>query len=339
MIGTRRTLIQKISIPDGAGKGKKARRVGKKARLQAYLPFITLMVLGGWNYFYTQAELSKYDPYSAFVRVFSIAFFNIVFALLEFYMNKRPLKAMTFFAIFLGIFLYAAPVIIEGVGTETPHPLFVLWELLTLVVFSIFSPGIALLMLGLFKKIKQLETSAKLANKPHVHESFIGSMFLLGGFIVFLAQYMSKLAGTWEKIILLQDVVLALIVFFFLFAGIFAVARDWSDFTLGKFIEKPKKDGIEKIYERHPLNFHLPQDKFYRVRMRSPLRLLIAIAIPLCVSAVVHSFGIIAVIPSAGVIELNRLITAGFIAGLGLGGLFGYMEAHVLPYQYFFLPG
>ncbi len=127
------------------------------------------------------------------------------------------------------------------------------WELITLISFSMIAPGLIVYIAYDIKKITAKFEAATILGRYHLHEGFVGLIFLIIGFFLLLLRpsllFLSHPYYRRSSLILLFVQILS---FIFLLLGSFFFFRDWRDIIHLNFIEIKLKaqNNLEKVQNR-----------------------------------------------------------------------------------------
>ncbi|NVM37990.1 MAG: hypothetical protein HWN81_20520 [Candidatus Lokiarchaeota archaeon] len=131
------------------------------------------------------------------------------------------------------------------------EPIFWNWytirEIATIFCISILSPGLTLSFIKYIKINSNEDKKRKVFRKYHIHEGFVGIIFILNALFLWVLRYVMiqhKILKNELRIYLAIDMIL---LFLFLFSGSFLIFRDRRDFIRLKFIEKRHNDDYTNV--------------------------------------------------------------------------------------------
>lgn len=283
----------------------------------------SLIILSGVILFYFFYYNQQYEWNSTELQInwmYTISFFILFFYSISFLIDIN-----FFFKIFLMIIILGTPlwIIIYILELFEFEPIFWNWytirELATILCISILSPGLTLSFIKYIKNNSNEDKKRKVSRKYHIHEGFIGIIFMMNALVLWIIRYIMiqhEILKNKLRIYLAIDMIL---LFLFLFSGSFLIFRDRRDFIKLKFIEKRKKDSYAKVSSIfNPINSE--SRKFFR----SPRLLLYPFGIFLnsvSVSILIHGTDFLPEI----VFHINHevLVLIGVILCFIAGGMIG----------------
>jgi uncharacterized protein YacL len=116
------------------------------------------------------------------------------------------------------------------------------WEIITLISFSMIAPGLIVYIVYDIKKITAKFEAATILGKYHLHEGFVGIIFLIIGFFLLgLRSSLLFLSHPYFRRSSLILLFVQILSFIFLYLGSFFFFRDWRDIIHLKFIEIKSK--------------------------------------------------------------------------------------------------
>ncbi|MFW9829090.1 MAG: hypothetical protein ACFFEY_16050 [Candidatus Thorarchaeota archaeon] len=133
------------------------------------------------------------------------------------------------------IIIYALETFIQGFWFPS---LTIIRHLSAILSFSILSPGLILIVINYIKNNSNKANSRKIFHTYHVHEGFVGVIFiLLTLFLIMIRLYLVQyqIFRRELRIFLAIDMVL---LYLFLFFGSFLIFRDWRDLIRFRLINK-----------------------------------------------------------------------------------------------------
>ncbi|MFX0022902.1 MAG: hypothetical protein ACFE9S_11305 [Candidatus Hermodarchaeota archaeon] len=133
------------------------------------------------------------------------------------------------------IIIYALETFISGFWLPI---LTIIRHLSAILSFSILSPGLTLIVINFIKNNSNRGHSRKLLHNYHIHEGFLGIIFILISTLLIIIRYTLVQYEVFReelRIFLAIDMVL---LYLFLFFGSFLIFRDWRDLVRLKIIQK-----------------------------------------------------------------------------------------------------
>jgi len=182
-------------------------------------------------------------------RMLTLIFINFIFISLMFIMDfkiyKQIFKIIIIFTIILWIFVYSLQY-----SELQIHSIFfwLFWDLMVLITWSIIGPGLILYTLHYIEEKSEKFANAKLFGKYHVHEGFVGILFILCAIVLFLLRSFLNLQPIFHKELVFILASVQIFLFFFLYFGTFLISRDWKDVCHFKLIE------VKSVSERGNIN-------------------------------------------------------------------------------------
>lgn len=173
----------------------------------------------------------------------TIFFFIFSFFILLFIISPRVYNLIFILLIVIGAPLWIILYFFEFLKIEMN---FWNWqaarELASIICFSILTPGLSLNFIKYIKNNSNKVEKGKMNRKYHIHEGFVGMLFILAALSLWVIRYylIQNNAMKNELRIFLALNMISLILF--LFSGSFLVFRDRRDILRLKFIEKNKND-------------------------------------------------------------------------------------------------
>jgi hypothetical protein len=162
-----------------------------------------------------------------------------VFYILLFLTNIR-----IYLIIFSVIVIFGGPTWIVIYFLETFVPgynfpsLTVLRHLSAIISFSVLSPGLTLAVINYIKNNTNSDKPRRVFHKYHIHEGFVGIVFILISLILMVLRYNLVKYEIFRTDLRIFLAINMIILYLFLFFGSFLVFRDWRDVIKGKFIQK-----------------------------------------------------------------------------------------------------
>ena len=181
------------------------------------------------TYIYSSLEI-------VFSRFLVLIFFNFLFFSIIFLLNiehyKKIFKYVLVFVASIWIFY------IFGYISNIPKYLWNLWEILTLLSFSMIAPGLNVYIIYYIKKFTAKFESTTILGKYHLHEGFIGIIFIIIGFVLLiLRSFFLFLSSPYYRRLSYILLLTQIFSFIFLYIGSFFFFRDRHDIFRLKFIE------------------------------------------------------------------------------------------------------
>lgn len=191
-------------------------------------------------YFYCKRTFVYNSIEIAFSRflmlmLFNFLFFSFIF-LLNFEYYKRVFKYVLLFMVLTWVFIYVTALI------PSSRLFWSFWEIITLISFSMIAPGLIVYIVYDIKKITAKFEAATILGKYHLHEGFVGIIFLIIGFFLLgLRSSLLFLSHPFYRRSSLILLFVQILSFIFLYLGSFFFFRDWRDIIHLKFIEIKSK--------------------------------------------------------------------------------------------------
>ena len=191
-------------------------------------------------YFYCKRTFVYNSIEIAFSRflmlmLFNFFFFSFIF-LLNFEYYKRVFKYVLLFMVLTWVFIYVTALI------PSSRLFWSFWEIITLISFSMIAPGLIVYIVYDIKKITAKFEAATILGKYHLHEGFVGIIFLIIGFFLLgLRSSLLFLSHPYYRRSSLILLFVQILSFIFLYLGSFFFFRDWRDIIHLKFIEIKSK--------------------------------------------------------------------------------------------------
>jgi len=156
------------------------------------------------------------------------------------------------------------------------------WEIITLISFSMIAPGLIVYIVYDIKKITAKFEAATILGKYHLHEGFVGIIFLIIGFFLLgLRSSLLFLSHSFYRRSSLILLFVQILSFIFLYLGSFFFFRDWRDIIHLKFIEiKSKSENNLQTAQTSVFNHITKEDlNFFKIPklIIYPLGMLLAI--------------------------------------------------------------
>ena len=210
-----------------------------------------LLVSSSFIIFYFFYYNQQFEWYSIDVQVnwmitifFFISFFYLLIFLIDFNLYIKIFNIIAPIGTLLWIGIY----ILEFFKIELDW-----WNWTTIrhisaiLCLAILSPGLNLYIIKYIRNNSNPNRKWKIIKNYHVHEGFVGIIFVLIAFILWIIRLLMIQHEVLKKklrIFLALDMIL---LFLFLFSGSFLVLRDRRDVIRLKFIEKRRNQPISKI--------------------------------------------------------------------------------------------
>ncbi len=184
----------------------------------------------------------NYDWQSITLRVnwmITIFYFTIFFYALFFLINFRLLNLIFVFIITFGALIWIIIYLLDLFKIELGFwDWYTIRDSTTIISICILSPGFTLNQIKFIKNLSNQNEKGKVFKNYHIHEGFIGIIFVILAIILLIAFYILiqfKIMNNELKVILAITIVL---LYLFLFSGSFLIFRDRRDLVNLKFIEK-----------------------------------------------------------------------------------------------------
>jgi len=212
----------------------------KTYRLTIIIFFLIISVSSLLYYLYCK-NIFVYNSFEIiFSRFLMLIFFNLLFFSFIFFLNfeyyKRVFKYILLFMVLTWIIVWVMGLI------PASRFFWNFWEIITFISFSMIAPGLIVYIVYDIKKITSKFDAATILGKYHLHEGFVGIIFLIIGFFLLGIRssllFLSHPFYRRSSLILLFVQILS---FIFLYLGSFFFFRDWRDVIHLKFIEIKSK--------------------------------------------------------------------------------------------------
>ena len=217
--------------------------------------FFILLICGVIVLFYFFFYNQNYDWQSIVLRVnwmITIFFFTILFYALFFLINFRLLNLIFAITIIFGALIWVIIYLLDLLKIELGFwDWYTLRDFTTILSICILSPGFMLNQIKYIKNHSNQNKKGKVFRNFHVHEGFVGIIFVVLAIILMISFYILiqyKIMNNELKIILAITIIL---LYLFLFSGSFLIFRDRRDLINLKFIEKRNSiinDDISTIF-------------------------------------------------------------------------------------------
>jgi hypothetical protein len=203
----------------------------------AILLFLGIYIL--YNFYFYNQNYSSDSIEVSFSWMFTISFFILFFYLLIFLIDIKAYIISFSIIVIVGtpawIIIYVLETFIQGFWFPT---ITIFRHLSAILSFSILSPGLILIVINYIKNNSNKAKSRKIFHKYHIHEGFVGLIFILISIFLILirctlVQY--QIFRRELRVFLAIDMVF---LYLFLFFGSFLIFRDWRDLIKLKFINK-----------------------------------------------------------------------------------------------------
>lgn len=205
-----------------------------------FLLIISYFVL--YYYFYYN-QFFEWDSRELRVNsMITILFFIIFFYILFFLVDSKAYNIIFGFIVSFGTLLWIGIYLLEFYKVE-----FGLWNLDTIrnsaaiLCFSILSPGFTLYIIKFIKNNSNPNRKWKIIKNYHVHEGFIGILFVIIAFLLWVIRFLMVQHEVFKKKLRLFLAIDMVLLFLFLFSGSFLILRDRRDIVRLKLIEKRKE--------------------------------------------------------------------------------------------------
>jgi len=177
----------------------------------------------------------------------TILFFMIYFYILFFLIDFKVFNLIFLIIIIVGASTWIIIYLLEFLKIELSY-----WnwpairDLASILCFSILAPGLSLNFIKFIKNNSNQYKKRKLFRKYHIHEGFVGLLFILVAYCLWIVRFLMIQNETVKKelrIFLALDMIPLIL---FLISGSFLVFRDRKDLFKLKFIEKKNFQGKSK---------------------------------------------------------------------------------------------
>jgi len=192
----------------------------------------------------------------------TILFFISYFYILLFLINFNVYNLIFVFLITLGTPLWIIVYLLQFLKIE----LSVLnWSAIrnisVILCFSILGPGLSLNFIKFIKNNSNLYNKRKLFRNYHIHESFVGILFIIIAFCLWIIRSMLIQHEIMKKELRIFLALNMIPLFLFLFSGSFLIFRDRKDLLKLRFIEKKKYE--LKVNKSSVFNPITPDSKLF----------------------------------------------------------------------------
>lgn len=189
------------------------------------------------------------------LMLFNFLFFSFIF-LLNFEHYKRVFIYILFILALIWVFVYVMALI------PSSRLFWNIWEIVALISFSMIAPGLIVYIVYYIKKITTKFEAAKILGKYHLHEGFIGIIFLIIGFSFFMIRAsLLFLSDPFYKRLSYILLTAQIFSFIFLYLGSFLFFRDWRDIIHLKLIDiKVDSNYKSQANENSVFNNITPED-------------------------------------------------------------------------------
>lgn len=229
--------------------------------MKKYLSFFKKVVLLSFiilgciilSFFYYYNERYEWDSVKLQINsMLTISFFIFFFYLL-FFLIDFP----TYFKAFLWIIIVGTPlwIVIYFLEFLEIEPIFWNWyiirEISVIICIAILSPGLSLSIIKFIKNNSNEKKKNKVFRKYHVHEGFVGILFLLIAFFLLILRYVMIQYEVFKRELRIYLAIDMVLLFLFLFSGSFLIFRDRRDLIKFKFVEmrdKNKKNMASSVF-------------------------------------------------------------------------------------------
>ncbi len=171
----------------------------------------------------------------------TIMYFIIFFYTLLFLIDFNVYNRIFGFVITIGTLLWIGIYLLEYFKIE---PGFWNWTALkdsaAILCISILSPGFSLNIIKYIKNNSNQNIKKTTLKNYHIHEGFVGVLFVCLAFILFITRYIMIQYEIMRKRLRIFLAIDMILLFLFLFSGSFLIFRDRKDIIKLKFIEKRK---------------------------------------------------------------------------------------------------
>lgn len=229
-------------------------------KLWKYLLILTLCILSSimlYYYFLNKITFSLNRDELRWIRISAIILLNILFCTLIFLLEiDYYKKTLTYLLVSVVIIWF---LVLYFNLASLSNRFWDYWEIIIIITFSMISPGIIVYIIHYIKKSTSRFEESKIFGIYHLHEGFIGIIFIILAILfLWLRSSLLFLGGPYYSrysIILLLTQILS---FLFLYLGSFFFFRDWDDIIQLHLIEK--KENLEKIKKNQSTVFnHIDQ--------------------------------------------------------------------------------
>lgn len=174
-------------------------------------------------------------------KMITIVFFNLFFYSLIFLVNIKYYKHIFKIVLITLTILWLYELISWAYFDVSPISLQFgdFWEVIILISFSLLAQGLIIYIIHYIKKSTAKYSEAKVFGKYHIHEGFVGIIFItVAIFLLVLRSSLLFLTDILWKRLYIYLWLVQIFLFVFLYLGSFFLFRDWHDVIRLNFIEK-----------------------------------------------------------------------------------------------------
>ena len=176
-------------------------------------------------------------------RIIMIVFFNLFLYSLIFIIDITYYRRIFLIILIIITAIWLIELITWAYFDLTPISLQygTFWEVILLLSFSLIGQGLIIYILSYIRKNSAKYSEAKVFGKYHIHEGFIGILFIVISLFLFILRSSLLFLNDvlWKRYYIILWLV-EIFLFIFLYLGGFLFFRDWHDILKFKFIEKIK---------------------------------------------------------------------------------------------------
>jgi len=190
--------------------------------------------------FYEAKEFHGWNSFEAhYARMLVVFSFSALFISLMFLINLHTYRRIWSLILISAILGWVLIYSFQQVEIPIESDLFwKFWEILIFFTYSIIGPGLILYIIHYIEKKTEKFEEAKLFGVYHVHEGFVGIIFLILAILLLpLRDYMNGEEIFHDELIFLLGTI-QIFIFASFFIGSFLMFRDWRDVLHLKFLEK-----------------------------------------------------------------------------------------------------
>ncbi len=197
-----------------------------------FIRFFDSRIIHGWVSF--EANFNK----MMLTLSLSVFFTGLMF-LIDIRVYRKIWRYLLVFALLGWVGIYSLEMFNFRIESEY---FWYLWDILMFLTYSIVGPGLILYTIHYIEKNSEKFANAEFLGKYHIHEGFVGIIFIIIACILFpLRSFMVGEAIFHNELIFLLGTT-QLFIFAFMFFGNFLIIRDLRDVIRLKWIEKKNQD-------------------------------------------------------------------------------------------------
>ena len=181
------------------------------------------------------------------IRIMMIVIFNLFFYSLIFLLDINVYRRIYVIILIIIALIWLYELLSWAYLNISPISLSfgIFWETFVLLLFSLISQGLIIYSIYYVKKSTARYSEAKVFRKYHIHEGFVGFVFIIISLILLLihSNLLFLTDILWKRFRIFLWLI-QVFLFIFIYFGSFFIFRDWHDFKQFKLIEK--RESTEK---------------------------------------------------------------------------------------------